>query len=152
MMANLCPNQDLAFVLAVSYTTLSVLLSGYFVRLANVVSHSCMLGTLEWVCKMHGAGMTTIMRVQASFFRGLSYLTYFRYTVMAFARLQYSHREDDDCRTRSEGLSCEAILQQFDVDLSLQTCIIGLVVILTVMHFARARWSDEVKDEVIAVK
>ena len=37
MMANLCPNQDLAFVLAVSYTTLCVLLLGYFVRLAHVV-------------------------------------------------------------------------------------------------------------------
>ncbi len=37
MMANLCPNQDLAFVLAVSYTTLCVLLSGYFVRLVHVV-------------------------------------------------------------------------------------------------------------------
>ena len=73
-----------------------------------------------------------IVRVQATFFRGLSYLTYFRYTVMAFVRLQYSH----DCRMRSGGLTCEAILQQFDVDLSLQTCMIGLVVILTVMHFA----------------
>lgn len=53
MMANLCPNQDLAFVLAVSYTTLSVLLSGYFVRLGNVVSNSarpgCMFGMLDRV-------------------------------------------------------------------------------------------------------
>ena len=95
-----------------------------------------MLGMLEWVHKMHGAGTSMIVRVQATFFRGLSYLTYFRYTVMAFVRLQYGHREDDDCRMRSGGLTCEAILQQFDVDLSLQTCIIGLVVILTVMHFA----------------
>ncbi len=74
--------------------------------------------------------------MQASFFRGLSYLTYFRYTITAFARLQYSHREDNDCLTRSGGLTCEAILHQFDVDLSLPTCVIGLVVILTVMHFA----------------
>lgn len=40
LMANLCANQDLAFVLAVSYTVLCVLLSGFFVRLANVVSGS----------------------------------------------------------------------------------------------------------------
>ena len=39
-MANLSPNQDLAFVLAVSYTALCVLLLDYFVRLANVVSPS----------------------------------------------------------------------------------------------------------------
>ncbi len=47
MMANLCPNQDLAFVLAVSYTTLCVLLSGYFVRLANVVGLSACMTCLS---------------------------------------------------------------------------------------------------------
>ncbi|KAK9900991.1 hypothetical protein WJX75_009850 [Coccomyxa subellipsoidea] len=34
--ANLTPNQDLAFVLGVTYTSLSVLLSGFFVRLADM--------------------------------------------------------------------------------------------------------------------
>ena len=73
---------------------------------------------------------------QARFFRGLSYLTYFRYTSMALVRLQYSHRSEAACVAQSGGLSCEAILQQFDVDLSLQTCMIGLVIVLLVMHMA----------------
>lgn len=74
--------------------------------------------------------------MQASFFKGVSYLTYFKYTTMAFARLQYSHRPDSDCVAQSGGLTCKAILEHNDVDLSLHTCIIGLVLVLIVLHVA----------------
>lgn len=66
----------------------------------------------------------------------MSYLTYFRYTMMALLRLQYSDRADGHCVAQSGGLTCEAILKQFDVDLGLQTCIVGLLVVLAVLHIA----------------
>ncbi|BDA40680.1 ABC transporter G family member 22 [Coccomyxa sp. Obi] len=125
--AFLTPNQDLAFVLAVSYDVLSSLLAGIWVYIGNMVG----------------------------FLKVVSYATFFRYTVNAFLHLQYAER-DDGCGltptlTPQQAAAvasghaaappngrqaCDGVLSAADMQLSLGGCIGGLVVLLFLLHCA----------------
>ena len=71
--------------------------------------------------------------MQAPFFRGLSYLTYFWYTLTTMTRLQFSHMEDK-CALPGVAITCSKILENFDVTLSLGACMLGLTLVLVLLH------------------
>ena len=132
--ANLTPNQDLAFVLGVTYTALCVLLSGFFVRLADMVCAEAHPNCFQLnKIALTEAFLSWLCLVQAPFFRGLSYLTYFRYTLTTMTRLQFSHREDN-CALPGSAITCSTILENFDVTLSFGACMLGLTLVLVLLH------------------
>ena len=103
--------------------------------------------------------LTEVTLLQVGFFRGISYIAFFRYTVAAFLNLQYGDR-DDGCgllpgaqppgaqlpaaRLAGAGQAkqptgrqaCDSILDDTDMRLSVGGCIGGLLVLLTLLHVA----------------